>query len=64
MIQNFLFMRLKDSSMVYAPGFEQFFQDSHIMQIQIFKKWLKNCNRFSLYYHSYIYIYTYIRVYI
>ena len=33
MIQNFLFMRLKDSSMVYAPGFEQFSQGFHIMQI-------------------------------
>ena len=32
-IQNFLFMRLKDSSMVFVPGFDQFSQGFHILQI-------------------------------
>ena len=32
-ILNFLFVRLKDSSMVYAPGFEQFSQGFHILPI-------------------------------
>ena len=32
-IQNFLFMRLKDSSMVFLPGFGQFSQGFHILQI-------------------------------
>ena len=32
-IQNFLFMRLKDSSMVFVPGFDQFSQGFHELQI-------------------------------
>ena len=67
-IQNFLFMRLKDSSMVYAPGFEQFSQGFHIMQILDIEKnlgvvLLKITSRIA-YIYIYIYIHTYIRVYI
>ena len=37
-IQNFLFMRLKDSSMVFLPGFDQFSQGFHILQILCVEK--------------------------
>ena len=67
MIQNFLFMRLKDSSMVYAPGFEQFSQGFHIMQILDIEKnlgvvFLKITSVHLV--NIFIYIYTYLRVYI
>ena len=59
MIQNFLFMRLKDSSMVYAPGFEQCFQGFHIMQILDIEKNLGVVvNRRSRISYRYIYIYA------